>query len=99
MSGAPHPTGVAEAVSLAQRISELRQDLSRVTSEMDRLMKEKAALSERLGMADRRFREVMAEMDVDTTGNFGWAARMYDFVTEVVRQARAGAPESKKEER
>ena len=82
MSGKPYPEGVKRAVQLIDEIEELR----RTINHLEPLVAELHTAHEKFAQASKALQKLLADMDLESKGNYGFEARMGWFLFEMRRQ-------------
>jgi hypothetical protein len=88
VSGKPSPAGDTRAIALIDRIQSLDVEIV----ELRRLTARLQIVEEQRGAVGRDLVEHLSSMDVDSPENHGWEHRVAWLLSEVIRQARGGAP-------
>lgn len=78
MSGKPHPEGVAKAIALIQQVQSLNAEIRELETATAKLEDKRKYL----GNAYRELTGLIAEMDLASSGNFGYENRMAWFLAD-----------------
>lgn len=87
MSGKPITNGVSKAIALIQQLRSLNEEIAYLEAEA-------AKLDDKRKYRDNAYgdlRGLIAEMDLVSSGNFGYENRMAWFLSEFLRQVKAEA--------
>src|SRR4051812_527338 len=94
MSGKPYPEGVERVITLLEHASALDVEIARLeaqTRDLDDMRKRRANIAKEL-------RGKLQEMDLESTGHYGWENRMTWFLGEMHRRMSARTPQESKSE-
>ena len=91
MSGKPHPDGVKRVRELLDSEARLREEAARLERTIKESKKRLEAVDGEYGRACSERTKLMAQMDLTSSGNFGYEERMSWFLVELVRQTKEAA--------
>jgi hypothetical protein len=93
MSGKPYPDGVKRVRELLNDEARLRDEAARLKRSIEEAKKRLETVDGEYGRACSERTKLMAQMDLTSSGNYGYEQRMSWFLVELVRQTKEAAPE------